>query len=150
MSIIALWKVRIFSLGKELHESILISPKFIVLLFSLVRCLILSQTSSNNPWSNNTKCLNSPPQTLINPSILSYVICNGFSPVEVLYEMSKTEIFSYNFSSNKISLKRIYSFLIISSKYQYLIFPFLCFIFYTDINITKLVDNICYFYEKQL
>ena len=60
---------------------------------------------SNNPLSNNTKCLNSLPQTLINPSILSNLIRNGFGPVEVFYEMSQTEIFLYNFSSNKISIK---------------------------------------------
>ena len=48
---------------------------------------------------------NSTPRTLINPSILSNLTCNGFGPVEVFYEMSQTEIFLYNFSSNKISIK---------------------------------------------
>ena len=30
-------------------------------------------------------------------------IDNGFAPIKVLHEMSETEIFSYDFSSNKIS-----------------------------------------------
>ena len=50
--------------------------------FSLIRYLILSQILSRNPLSNNTECLNSPPQTLINPSILSSLIHNSF---EVLH-----------------------------------------------------------------
>ena len=74
-------------------------------LFSYIKYLILSQILSNNPLSNNTKCVNSTPRTLINPSILSNLTCNGFEPVEVFYEMSQTEIFLYNFSSNKISIK---------------------------------------------
>ena len=46
MSIITLWKVNIFPIGKELHESIMIVAKLwlllsVIPLFSLVRYLIL-------------------------------------------------------------------------------------------------------------
>ena len=48
----------------------------------------------------------------------------------------------YDFSSNKILLKSIFLTLIT--------FLLSIFIFYTDIHLKKLVDNICYFHEKQL
>ena len=54
MSIITLWTVNIFSIGKELYKSSLIFAKFwlilsVISLFSLTRYLILSQVLSNNP-----------------------------------------------------------------------------------------------------
>ena len=52
----------------------------------------------------------------MNPSILSNLIRNGFGLVGNLYKMLLTEIFSYNFLSNKILLKLIFVPLIISSK----------------------------------
>ena len=55
--------------------------------FSLIRYIILSQILLNNPLLHNTK-LQLPSQTLMNPSILTNLIPNGFEPVEVLYEMS--------------------------------------------------------------
>ena len=72
---------------------ILISPKLwsilsVISLFLLIRYLILSQILSSNPWPNNTKCLNLSSRVLMNSSILSNLIRNGFGPVEVLYEMS--------------------------------------------------------------
>ena len=86
-------KNQYFFTGKELYESILISPKFwlilsVMPLTSLIRYLIFSLILSNNPWPNDTKYLYSLPRTLTNPSILSNLIRNGFDPVEVLYEMS--------------------------------------------------------------
>ena len=53
-SIKTLWKVSIFSIVKQLYESILMYPKFWLILsiipfFSLIRYLILSQILSNNP-----------------------------------------------------------------------------------------------------
>ena len=50
--------------------------------------------------SIRTKCLILPLRTTINPSILSNLIGNGFGPTDILYKMSQTEIFSYNFSFN--------------------------------------------------
>ena len=44
----------------------------------------------------------------MNPSILSNLIRNGFGLVGNLYKMLLTEIFSYNFLSNKILLKLIF------------------------------------------
>ena len=55
--------------------------------FSLVRYLILTQILPNHPLSNYTKHLN-PLWVLINPSILSNLIGNGFAHIEVLNEMS--------------------------------------------------------------
>ena len=63
--------------------------------FSIIRYLIFSQILSKNPLSNNTKCLKSRPKTLINQSILSRLIHNGFGPMDVLREMLKIEIFPY-------------------------------------------------------
>ena len=70
-------------IGKELFESILIFPKlqlilFVIPLFLLIRCLILSQILSYNPKLNNTKCLILASRDIINPSILSSLIRNGF------------------------------------------------------------------------
>ena len=98
----------------------LISPKLwlilsVMPLLSLVRYLILSQVLSNT-WSNNNKCLNLTPWTLINPSISSNLINNGFEPVEVLCEMLQTKIFSCDLSSLKILSRSRSSILIISSK----------------------------------
>ena len=50
---------------------------------------------------NNTKYLVSS-ETLINPSILLNVICKGFKPIKILYQMLETKIFSFDFSSIKI------------------------------------------------
>ena len=77
--------------GTPLRTMILIFPElwlilYLILLFSLIRCLILSQILSNK--TKDTKYLNSLPKTLINPSILLKLILHGFGPVEVLYEMS--------------------------------------------------------------
>ena len=54
MTITTLWIVNIFSIYKDLHESILISPKLWLILslipvFPLTRYLVLTQISSNNP-----------------------------------------------------------------------------------------------------
>ena len=67
--IITLWKVNIFSVGKELYESILILAKLwiiltVIPLFSFRRYLILSQILPNKLWSNITKHL-----ILLNSSI---------------------------------------------------------------------------------
>ena len=66
---------------------------------------------SNSPKTNNTKCQNSPPRTVINPSILWNLIRNGFGSVEVSYEM-----FSFDLLSNKMLSNLISKPLIISSK----------------------------------
>ena len=91
MGIITL-KIDIFSIGKEWYESILILVKLwlmlsVIPLFSLKRYLILSQISAHPLWSNNTKYL-IPSWILINKSVLSNLIHNGFVPGKVLYEMS--------------------------------------------------------------
>ena len=52
--------------------------------FLFMRYLILSL---NNPKSNNIKCLALPSGDIINPSIFSNLIRNGFGPVTVLYKM---------------------------------------------------------------
>ena len=57
-----------------------------------------------------------PSRTIINPSILSNLIHNGFGHVYVLYEMSETKTFLYDFISNKILLKLMSVPLVISSK----------------------------------
>ena len=90
MSILTLWKVDIFSISKEIFDSILILGKLWLILpvipkFLPVRYLILSQILLHQ-LSNNTKYLILL-WVLINLSILSYVIRNGFAAVEALYEM---------------------------------------------------------------
>ena len=92
MSIITLWKVNIFSIGKELYESIMILANVWLILSvtplsSLITYLILLQILSHHPQSNNAKYLISS-WILISPSISSNLIPNGFAPVEVLYGMS--------------------------------------------------------------
>ena len=91
MSIIK-WKFHIFSISKELYESLLIFPKSWLILtaitFFFTYKIFNLITNFNNPWLNNTKYLNSPPQTLINPSNLSNLICNGIGPAEGLSETS--------------------------------------------------------------
>ena len=67
---------------------------------------------------NNAKYL-LPLQTLIDPSILSSLICNGFAPIKVLYKMSLIKVFLYDFSSVRILSKSKYSNLIMSSKQQH-------------------------------
>ena len=47
----------------------------------------MSNPIVNRIRPNNTKYL-VPSSTLINPSALSNLICNGFAPIKVLYEMS--------------------------------------------------------------
>ena len=70
----------------------------------------------DNELCECVKCVTLPSKDVINPSILSNLIRDGFGPVEVLYEMLQTEIFSCNFLSNKILLKLIFYHPIISSK----------------------------------
>ena len=55
--------------------------------FLFIRYLILSQILLSNPYSNNIKCLIFPSRDIINPSIWSKLIDNGFGPAGVLYEM---------------------------------------------------------------
>ena len=74
MSITTLRKVNVFSIFKELYESLLIYAKlllilYVIPLFSLTKYLILILT-------------------LLNLSILSNRKRIDFAPVEVLYEMS--------------------------------------------------------------
>ena len=60
MSIITIWKVNIFLIGKELYQLILIFPKLWLILFVIppflpiryLRYLILSQILSSNPTHN--------------------------------------------------------------------------------------------------
>ena len=92
MSIIIIWKANFFSIGKELFESILIFAKVWLILnvisfFLLTSHLTLSEIASYLSVPNNTKCL-VPSQILVYPSIFSNLICNGFAPIKVFYEMS--------------------------------------------------------------
>ena len=100
---------------------------------------------SNSPKTNNTKCQNSPPRILINPSILWNLIRNGFGSVEVSYEM-----FSFDLSFNKMLSKlktSNYIIKIITRAIFNIVFLILL-IFYADIHLRKPADNVCYFQEK--
>ena len=80
MSIIMLWKVTVFFLGKELYESILTLAKLWLILY--VTPLL---------------------------SLIRYEMNMNFVWIWILYEMTYIKIFSYvfsyNFLSNKILLK---------------------------------------------
>ena len=76
-----LWKVNIYSIGKEPYQSVVIIAKLWLMLsvksiFLLIRYLILSQLLSHQ-LSNNTKYAILL-WILINRSVLSYLIRNGF------------------------------------------------------------------------
>ena len=76
-----LWKVNIYSKGKEPYQSNVIIAKLWLMLsvksiFLLIRYLILSQVLSHQ-LSNNTKYAILL-WILINRSVLSYLIRNGF------------------------------------------------------------------------
>ena len=90
MSITELWKVNIFSIGKELYKSIMVFLNLwlilsVIPLFLLIRYLILSQILSDYS-SKNTKYLVLL-RILINSSILLYLIRNSLAPVEVVWNV---------------------------------------------------------------
>ena len=66
---------------------------------------------------SNTKYLG-PSEILINPSILSCLICKGFGPINVMksYEMSQIKIFSCDFPSIDILSRSKSSDIIMASK----------------------------------
>ena len=105
----------------------------------------------------NIKCLILPSTDVINPSISSNLIHNGFGPAGVLYKMLEIEIVSYNFLFNKILLKLIFVPLIVSSKQQHAQFlipisfnSFLLFIYilYRHSSKKNPVDNIAIFMKN--
>ena len=90
MSIMELWKVNIFSIGKELYKSIMVFLNLwlilsVIPLFLLIRYLIISQILSDYS-SKNTKYLVLL-RILINSSILLYLIRNSLAPVEVVWNV---------------------------------------------------------------
>ena len=90
MTIIELWKVNIFSIGKEFYKSIMVFLNLwliisVIPLFLLIRYLIISQILSDYS-SKNTKYLVLL-RILINSSILLYLIRNSLAPVEVVWNV---------------------------------------------------------------
>ena len=87
MRTITFWKVNIFSIGKELDESILIFPKlwlilFVTPLFLLIGYLILSQIL----LKIKQILLILLSRDIKNPSFLSNLIRNGLGPVRAFYK----------------------------------------------------------------